>query len=158
MWNRFGGVSVEELILNVDNAREFVRCASTIPGWNPVFHEECIEIGCLPDETNPVQISKFLPTEEPAQQTLVLTEAEPPLVCCMDCGRNVHNALQRRWQTNQIMLPPRVLNHLLNSIKEAIEFARGEGPNNWLVWKAAMEDATRLLADLDDLQTPSGLF
>jgi len=150
LWNRFGGVGAEELVLGSDDVREFMRCAKAIPGWNPLFHEECLESGCLPKDTNAVQIREMPAIDEGLPRTSVAPNEKVPTLCCMNCGRGIYPDLQSWWQADEIMLPKHALNHLLNGLDEAIEFARGRGPNNWLVWSAALEDVAKLLADIDN--------
>lgn len=150
LWNRFGGVGLEELVLGAEDTQEFVRCASAIPGWNPMFHERCIEDGILPEEANAVQLQEIITAEEPGVTTNFKPKEKVPRLCCMDCGREVHAALQRYWQADYIPVPKYALNHLFNSLNEAVAFARGKGPNNWLVWRAALEDAVRSLTNVDD--------
>jgi hypothetical protein len=146
LWNRFGGISAEELVLDSDAAREFVRCASSIVGWNPVFSEECLETDCIPSDANAVRIERMSELQEMAPQPVCAAEEKQPTFCCRDCGRELHPCLEPFWQMDDVVVARRALNHLLNSLHEAIEYARGKGPNNWRVWQAALDETVRLLS------------
>ncbi len=150
LWNRFGGISTEELVLDSAAAHEFVRCAGAIVGWNPLFNEECLDSDCIPRDANAVRIEKMAELQEIEPAPVCLAEGKQPTFCCRECGRELHPCLEPFWQMNDVVVSRRALNHVLNSLHEAVEYARGKGPNNWQVWQAALEDAARLLSRVQE--------
>ncbi|AFM26777.1 hypothetical protein Desti_4140 [Desulfomonile tiedjei DSM 6799] len=139
LWNRYGGFGKDSLVLSAEELESFLERARTIQGWNS---------SPLPDaETNPVIIVSFVKSSQPE----AAREAIPPdshalpgsfESCCSDCGRPIHEALREMASRDSVTVSVRAMNHLLNSLAEAIAFSRQKGPNNYRTWEASMEEIT----------------
>jgi len=146
LWNQYGGMGSTALCLDPETATKFLREAALIDGW--VSHTSSTACG-EPPLLNPLVVSRETANEDE------LPPVEPPrpvqprsvdsMVCCIHCGRNINPALSENWSGDMICLPPRVLNHVLNSLEEAIDFARGRGANNFRTWLAHLDDTANAL-------------
>ncbi len=139
LWNRYGGFGKDSLVLSAEELGAFVERAQTIQGW--------ISSPLSDAETNPVTIAPFVEgsqPEAPSEEGLPDTRALPasPEFCCLDCGRPIHQALRHMASQDAVTVSVRAMNHLLNSLAEAIAFSRRKGPNNQLIWEAAIEEIT----------------
>lgn len=146
LWNQYGGVGSEILRLDSETATRFLQAAALIEGWESQRNNSA---GGEPSPLNPLVVRMetadaqgFLPMEP----TRAVQQCEGDVVtCCVDCGRDINPALREIWSGDGISLPPRVLNHVLNSLEEAINFARNKGPNNFRTWLAHLEEAADVL-------------
>jgi hypothetical protein len=153
LWNQFGGAGAERLVLSQSELDAFLVKAKLIPGWNASPEHVSSSAYTL----HPVVIQPYV--ESNAQKTGYHREVIPdrPTVCCRDCGRPIHPALLAVWDRRVVWTPRTEMNHLLNSLQEAIAFARGNGPNNQRIWAdaldsfvEAMEALSRSQRDMDE--------
>jgi len=133
LWNRFGGFGKDRLTLSEDDLRSFLEQAESISGWQSLESSTPRAIG----PANPIIIEKSCGNTSPEEES----EIEEPIekYCCRDCGRDLHAALTQ-VRGESISIDKRRLNHLLNSLQEAIDYSGGRGPNNVHTWKAALQD------------------
>jgi hypothetical protein len=137
LWNRYGGFGKDSFVLPEEELESFLERARTIQGWNSATLSDA--------ETNPVVIAPFVevgqpetPVEATPPDTLALTGSFES--CCPDCGRPIHEALREMACQDSVTVSLRAMNHLLNSLAEAIAFSRRKGPNNYRTWEVAIEE------------------
>jgi hypothetical protein len=133
LWNLYGGMGLDSLILTEEEVQSFLVKAEQINGWNASG-------GDAVQAVNPVTIRPHSEDYAPEPDQPVEALGAPPAVCCPDCGRHVHPSLHSAWNLQEISVPRRQLNHLLSSLQEAIEFSKGNGPNNYRTWENALEE------------------
>jgi hypothetical protein len=134
LWNLYGGMGLDFLILTEEEVQSFLVKAKQINGWN-ASGDDAIQA------VNPVTILPYSEDDAPDQPLEALDA--PSAVCCPDCGRPVHPALHPAWNRQEITVPRKQLNHLLSSLQEAIAFSKGKGPNNYRTWENALEECSR---------------
>lgn len=134
LWNQYGGFGTDRLILPDEELKAFVEYAGRIFGWQP--DDQGYGFGAGP--ANPIIIRPYSPHEASPQPE----EAHSPESkwCCSDCGRPLHDALSSERNLERVLVSKRDLNHVLNSLQEAIDFSRGKGPNNTHTWEAALQE------------------
>ncbi len=134
LWNQYGGFGKDRLVMSVKELESFMEQAGGICGWQPGDPGNIFEAG----PGNPLII-----TPHAMQDTSHLEEQPQSFkstFCCRDCGRPWHEALNSEGNSWSVEVPCRYLNHVLNSLQEAIAFSRGQGPNNAPTWEAALEE------------------
>jgi hypothetical protein len=138
LWNLYGGMGKNSLILAEEEVQSFLAKAEQINGWDASGSHAVHPV-------NPVTILPHTEEESPELEQHTEARDARPALCCPDCGRPVHPALQSAWSGGEISVPRRHLNHLLNCLQEAIEFSKGKGPNNYRTWKNALEECTEAI-------------
>jgi hypothetical protein len=133
MWNLYGGMGLDTLILTDEEVQSFLVKAQQINGWDASG-------GHAVQPVNPVTVLPHSEEEAPESDQLSEAVAVPPGLCCPDCGRPVHPALHSTWNRQEISVPRKQLNHLLSSLQEAIEFSKGQGPNNHRTWENVLDE------------------
>ncbi len=125
LWNRFGGSGSETLELSEEEEQGFLDQASRIEGWNsgPVIRNSTSETEFQSEHID-------APPMPPAQHG--------PRLCCRECGRRMHESLAET-RSDKIVLDVQNINHVLNSLAEAVEYAKGKGPNNYRTWEAVLD-------------------
>jgi hypothetical protein len=113
--------------------KSFVQAAAEIPGWRSC---DCQNFGV--ESGNPIMVRPHSGGDTPlhAEDS---TACEQRNWCCHDCGRPLHEGLDSAGVLETVAVSRRELNHVLNSLREAIDFCRERGPNNNLTWEAALE-------------------
>jgi hypothetical protein len=144
LWNQYGGFGTDRLILSEAELQSFVDLAGAICGWEgstpaPDF---------LTASGNPIIIKPCAEPEASVRRKEALFRHQE--LCCSDCGRPYHSALVSESDEPGALVSRRDLNHVLNSLQEAIDFSVGKGPNNRRTWEAALDDFVRSMRD----QTP----
>ena len=141
LWNQHGGFGTDSLVLNNDQVDAFLEKAKLIEGWNAVPGSP--EWG---EMVNPVIVQQHTEADPVSDDNSGETRSAPPGSCCSSCGRPVHEALHTVWECGMIAVPRTEMNHVLNSLQEAIEFCQGTGPNNFKTWEAALSEFVAALA------------
>jgi hypothetical protein len=146
LWNQYGGMGLQVLILEPEEATKFLQAAALIEGWgNQIDDTSSWE----DSPARPVAViawdSDYLEREPDAPATTTQSQSAVAIHCCRQCGREISPALRDAWSGDPIHVSPRVLNHLLNSLHEAIDFAKGVGPNNFRTWQANLEQVADIL-------------
>jgi hypothetical protein len=145
LWNQYGGFGTDRLILSEVELKSFVELAAAICGWQPSTQGPSLQTS----PENPVIIKPYSePDESPRQQETLSQEQH---LCCSDCGRPYHQALISASNEPAVLVSLRDLNHVLNSLQEAIDFSVGKGPNNRRTWEVALED---FVSSMRGQQTP----
>ncbi len=134
LWNQYGGFGTDRLILSEAEFQSFMELAAVICGWQPSIVKADSQMS--PD--NPVIIKPYSHPDESLQQQETLSQEQR--WCCSDCGRSHHPALVPASNEPTVVVSRRDLNHVLNSLQEAINFSLGKGPNNRRTWEEALED------------------
>lgn len=141
LWNQYGGFGKDRLILTNEDLQSFMEQARGIFGWQPCSSGEGNRVG----PGNPILVQpRTLQDELPQADEAHASESQ---WCCRDCARPVHEALNSPGRGERLSVSRRDLNHVLNSLQEAIDFSRGKGPNNSRTWEAALEDLTTALKE-----------
>jgi hypothetical protein len=142
LWNRFGGFGKNQLVLEEEEVKSFLQEAGEIAGWHSGDSEDyCAALG------NPILVRPYSVNECPAEQEDQHSD-EPQNWCCRECGRSLHEGLDSADNMAIIAVSRRDLNHVLNSLREAIDFSRSNGPNNNLTWEASLEAIVASLKQL----------
>jgi hypothetical protein len=141
VWNQYGGMGLDSLILTEEEVQSFVTKASQIHGWDAYSGSASLSDKPL----NPVQMVPYSEEDTPKSDRLQEAVVAGPVLCCQDCGRPVHPALHVARDRQEVSVPLRQLNHLLNSLQEAIEFSKGKGPNNYRTWESALGEVGEVM-------------
>ncbi|MDQ1238463.1 MAG: hypothetical protein QG577_648 [Thermodesulfobacteriota bacterium] len=146
LWNQYGGMGLQVLILEPEEATKFLRAAAHIEGWGN--HIEDV-VSWRESPARPVVVTALnsddLEQEPDSKARTTQTQSAASIQCCRQCGREINPALRDVWSGDPIHVSPRVLNHLINSLNEAIDFATAVGPNNFRTWQATLEQAANML-------------
>jgi hypothetical protein len=139
-------MGLQVLTLEPEEATKFLHSAALIEGWGN-YIEDVVSWELSP--ARPVAVielhSDDLEVKPDAPATTTQSQSPVAIQCCRECGRGINPALRDVWGGDPIHVSPRVLNHLLNSLNEAIHFATGVGPNNFRTWQATLEQAASML-------------
>lgn len=134
LWNQYGGFGTDRLILSETEFQSFMELAAAICGWQPSIAKADSQTS--PD--NPVIIKPYSQPEASPEQKE--TPSQEQRWCCSDGGRPYHPALVPGSNEPMALVSRRDLNHVLNSLQEAIDFSLGKGPNNRRTWEANLND------------------
>jgi len=142
LWNQYGGFGREEIVLTEEQVNLFLERASKMYGWEA---EPFAVSAGEPRSGKPTPVI-IAPDIETETTTVISDEPRPGSTqCCRDCGRRFHPGLAPLADQDLVTIPTRQLNHLLNGLQEAIEFSRGNGPNNMRTWEAALGGALQAI-------------
>ncbi len=155
LWSQYGGVGSETLDLSEEEFASFLEKAKTIEGWEAFGESPGLEraIGAL----KPVSIQAIEEGESEPELELDLepqSGIEPPNYCCRQCGRPWHPGVYRVRDQELVSIPVRELNHVLNSLEEAISFSREEGPNNNGTWQDALIGLVQVIGAVEASRSP----
>jgi hypothetical protein len=155
LWSQYGGVGSETLDLPEEEFASFMEKAKTIEGWGVVGESPGPE--CAIGAVKPVSI-QIIEEEEPEPEPELDLEpqsiAESPNYCCRKCGRPWHPGLYPVRDQELVSIPVRELNHVLNSLEEAISFSREDGPNNNGTWQDALIGVVQVIGALKSSLSP----
>jgi hypothetical protein len=155
LWAQYGGVGSETLDLPEEEFASFLEKAKTIDGWEAFG--ESLELERSIAAVKPVSI-RAIEDEKPEPELELDLEPESriesPNYCCRNCGRPWHPGLQSVRDQELVKIPVRELNHVLNSLEEAINFGRGEGPNNSSTWQDALVGLVQVIGALETSRFP----
>ncbi len=148
LWSQYGGIGSETLDLSEDDFASFVEKAKQIEGWETFGESLGLERSI--SSGNPVSIQaidedKVEPEPEPELDLGSERRVESQPICCRNCGRPWHPGLDPVRDFEVVNIPVRELNHVLNSLQEAISFSQGEGPNNTRTWEDALRKLVQVL-------------
>lgn len=149
LWSRYGGIGSETLDLSEEELASFQEKAKAIEGWEAFGDSLGLERTIA--TVKPVSIQAIEEEESRPELELDLESQgrpDPPDYCCRNCGRPWHPGLHMLQDRELISIPVRELNHVLNSLQEAINFSRGEGPNNSGTWQDALVSLVQVIGSL----------
>jgi hypothetical protein len=142
LWNQYGGLAANSIILDEKEWNDFLSKAQAIHGWR-LMPEKADGI----DDYGPLTVANCSESEAPDEGVEFICEpstakpaTEPRVRCCGDCGRHAFEGLAHLWNQDSIVVPKTALNHVLNSLLEAISYAEGQGPNNHRTWQGTLDD------------------
>lgn len=150
LWSQYGGVGSETLDLSEEEFASFLEKAKTIEGWE-VFGEP-LGLERSIATVKPVSIQAIEEDESEPERELdpePQSRIEPPNHCCRKCGRPWHPGLYPVRDQEIVSIPVRELNHVLNSLEEAISFGRDEGPNNSGTWQDALMGLVQVIGAVE---------
>ncbi len=140
LWNQYGGLGSNSIDLDEDQWNGFLLKAQAIHGWRsqPEQVGQALDYGpmILADVSENDEIGGGDECHSNCAGDKGAAGAETR--CCGDCGRFAFEGLIDLWNRDAIPVAKIPLNHLLNSLREAIDYAKGNGPNNHRTWQAAL--------------------
>jgi hypothetical protein len=148
LWSQYGGIGSETLDLSEEDCTSFVEKAKQIEGWETFGETLGLEHSISSGKPVSIQVIDEDAVEPEPELELDLESKSSEgstNYCCRNCGRAWHPGLDPVRDYGMINIPARELNHVLNSLQEAINFSRGEGPNNSSTWEDALAEFVQAL-------------
>jgi hypothetical protein len=153
LWNQYGGLAANSIVLDEEDWNHFLLKAQAIHGWRsqPERIDGINDYGPLTVASCAEPEAMTEAAEFNSERSTVESDSECQIRCCGHCGRYVSDGLAHLWNEDSIAVPKIALNHMINSLLESISYAKGQGPNNYRTWQAALDEFMEALS-----QRPTG--